>query len=750
MSRFYFTVWLALISTASFAQNLIVEDFEGYADDGELQAAWTFTKAGGDDGLFGYLDKTKTPPQGTTCMLMEVNMPAKWWYNTLRKNLDEPIDLANYDSLTFQFYGDAAMTPGGITFVAFLFDSQGRALRFALPAEYLPNAAWQKITLNLGSFSQEEWDAGNGTDTPDANPQDITAVGLMVVGNEDNQAATFYVDDLQLTVLPQNLAVEDFEGYADDGELQATWTFTKAGGDDGLFAYIDKTVSPPQGTSCMLMDVNMPAKWWYNTVRKNLETGAIDISKFVSLDFWFHGDAAMTPGGITFVAFLFDSQGRALRFALPAEYLTNPAWQKITLNLSSFSQEEWDAGNGTDTPDANPADIAAVGLMVVGNEDNQIAKFYVDDLQFTSKGATAAVSGAITENGAPLAGVTVYAIEQNAILTTTTGADGLYAFNDLSQGKQYRFLPVKTTYDFTPGAVLLTLLNPAYTQDFTGAPSLYNRLETTSIQDQFDESGLNPAIVYRGARDWGHEEAGNVRPVIDVTQDKTYPVSFPDAAGGDAMMYGIPPNTQSGATSPKFAVEIGSSYSWDMLAFGQNTDRNYFVEVDAYCDIRPDLNPGSFDRVSVGIHCSFADPGKIALDAYTDSNLNRNSGGYALTYESDTGDITARKYAPANDKAHVLKRMEGFAVEYGKVTLNESGWHRLRVEFLNDQITFKVDDKTIATATDTEYPFGPAGLHYRACFTDALDDMLNMNHARFDNLKAGPTGPVGVADWMLN
>ncbi|HQH73874.1 MAG TPA: hypothetical protein PK360_17500, partial [bacterium] len=270
MSRFYFTVMLVLISTASFAQNLIVDDFEGYADDAALQENWTFTKAGGEDGLFGYLDKTKTPPQGTTCMLMDVNMPAKWWYNTLRKNLAEPIDLAKYGSLMFQFHGDPNMTPGGITFVAFLFDSQGRALRFALPDEYLPTGAWQKITLNLGSFSQEEWDPGYGTDTPDANPQDITAVGLMVVGNEDNQAAAFYVDDVQFAALPQNIAVDNFEGYADDTALQETWTYTKAGGPDGMFVYIDKTVSPPQGTSCMLMDVSMPEKWWYNTLRKNL------------------------------------------------------------------------------------------------------------------------------------------------------------------------------------------------------------------------------------------------------------------------------------------------------------------------------------------------------------------------------------------------------------------------------------------------------------------------------------------------
>ncbi|HOJ60014.1 MAG TPA: carboxypeptidase-like regulatory domain-containing protein [bacterium] len=751
MSRFYFVILLALISPVSFAANLVIDDFEGYLDDFELHETWTFTKAGGPDGLFVYLDTAKTPPQGTTCLLMDVNMPEKWWYNTVRKTIGTgPIDLAQYGALTFWFHGDETVNPANITFVAFLFDSQGRALRFAIPADYLNAAAWQKITLNLGSFSQEEWDTGYGTDTPDANPADIVSVGLMVVGNEIDQIATFYVDDVQMTELPQNILVDDFENYADDFELQETWTFTKAGGPDGLFVYIDKTKTPPQGSSCLLMDINMPEKWWYNTVRKSLVDGAIDISKFVSLDFWFHGDPTVNPADIAFVAFLFDSQGRALRFAIPADYLNVGAWQKITLNLASFSQEEWDTGYGTDTPDANPQDITTVGLMVVGNEVNQIATFYVDDIQFASKGATASVSGTITENGAPLAGVTVYAIEQGAIHTATTGADGQYTFPDLSQGKQYRFVPVFTAYDFTPGMVFLTLLETAYTRDFTGAPSLYNRLETTAIQDQFDESGLNPAIVYRGARDWGHAEAGNVRPIIDVTQDKTYPVSFPDAAGGEAVLYGIPENPLPGATSPRFALEVGSSYSWDMLAFGQNTDRNYYVEVDAYCDVRWDLNPGSFDRVSVGIHCSFADPGKIALDAYSDTNLNRSSGGYALSYESDTGDITARKYAPANDKAHVLKRLEGYAVEYGKVTLNESGWHRLRVEFLNDTITFKVDGQTIATATDTEYPFGPAGLHYRACFTDALSDLVMMNHARFDNLKAGPTGPVGVDDWMLN
>ena len=259
-------------------------------------------------------------------------------------------------------------------------------------------------------------------------------------------------------------------------------------------------------------------------------------------------------------------------------------------------------------------------------------------------------------------------------------------------------------------------------------------------------------MSYRGAREWGQEQAGNIRPIIDITQDTTYTVNFPDAAGGDATMYGIVANTQAGAKSPKYALEVGSYYGWDMLAFGQNTDVNYFVEVDAYCDVRGLLGAeGSnlFDRISLGIHLSVWDPAKPCLDAYADSNTNRNSGGYALSFETDTGDITARKYASSNDKAHAKTRIAGFATDYGKVTLTESGWHRFRVEYLNSKVTFKVDGKTIAETTDTDYPFGPAGLHYRACYSDGLADLLNINHARFDNLKTGPTTTL-VNDWMLN
>lgn len=731
------------------AETITVDNFESYADDAALSSAWAYSKAGGPDGLFPHVD-TALPAEGSKNLKMEVNMPEKWWHNIIRKEIPEgPLDLSKYLNVEFQFAGDPAATPD-ISFNVFLYDSGSRVIKFALPSEYLTNGDWQKVTLSLDAFSEEEWDSGYGTATPDANKQDIVALGLMVVGNEVNQVANFYVDDIRINAKPENMAVENFESYTSDDDLKAVWAYSKAGGPDGLFISLDKTNTPPEGNNALFMDVNMPEKWWHNIVRKDFASGALSLSKYAAVEMWFYGDSTVVSGKLTFHVFLYDNAGRILFFTLPNDYVVTASWQKVTLALDAFAEQEWDAGYGTATPDADKNNIVALGLMVVGDDVNQVGKFYVDDIQLVSKQAASSVSGIITQDGQPLEGVMVFAVDQTSMRQATTDATGKYAFNDLQQGKQYRILPVKKTLDFNPAAATLTLFGESSIQDFTAVLSPYNRLETTALTDQFDQSGLNPAIVYRGAREWGQNEAGNVRPTIDVTVDKTFTVNFPDAAGVDTTLYAIPQNTQSGATSPKYALEVGGFYGWDMLAFGQNADANYFVEIDAFCEVRVDAPVNMFDRVSLGIHCSFWDPAKPSLDAYADTNTYRSSGGYALSYETDSGILYARKYAPANSKVHAISRTEGYAENYGEITLADSGWHRFRIEYLNGQVTFLVDGKQLAQITDSDYPFGPAGLHFRPCYTDNPTDLAYMQHARFDNLKTGWMGPVSVQDWMLN
>ncbi|MBN2329540.1 MAG: hypothetical protein JXR73_20530 [Candidatus Omnitrophica bacterium] len=561
---------------------------------------------------------------------------------------------------------------------------------------------------------------------------------------------------LAAAVNAQTLLIDDFETYIDDYDIELNWIYSKAGGPDGMFAYLDMDKAP-QGENCLWLDVDMPEKWWHNIFRKEIPEAPLDLADYQNVQFQFFGDETipLLPDGIlglSFTVFLYDSQGRALNFSLPGEYVSTSAWQQVTISLDAFNQEEWDAGYGTANPDANPADITALALMCVGNDVNQVATFWVDDIQFVSEQASSSINGVILADGQPLEGVTVFAVNQTTINQTITDAAGAYSFADLHQGRQYRILPLAKNYVFDPPAASLTLFSDAYTQDFTASVSPYNSLELESLADQFDEGGLNPAIVYRGAREWEKEEEaiGDSRPIIDVTQDKSFTVNFPDAEEGEAVMYGIEPNTLDGADSPAYALEVGGFYSWDMLAFGQDSDANYFVEVDAFCDVRFDAPENMFDRVSLGLHCSIYDPDKLSLDSYGQNNIYRSSGGYAISFETDSGDIIARKYAPNNSKAYVVSRLEGFAEDYARITLDDSGWHRFRIEYLNGQITFYVDGEQVAQVEDDEYPFGPAGLHYRACYSDSLTDMAYMNHARFDNLKTGPTSETGVQDWMLN
>ncbi len=550
----------------------------------------------------------------------------------------------------------------------------------------------------------------------------------------------------------QGLFVDSFEDYVAEDELDMVWTYSKAGGPDGLFIYLNRTSAPPEGTTCLEMEIDMPEKWWYNKIQRPIPEEPLNLNQYTAVSFWLYGDPGIPEGAMVAACFLFDSQGRILRFEVPYDYWGQGEWQKVTLALDSFVNEQWDTGYGTDNPDADRTDIVDVGFMVVGNEDGVLGRIFLDDIRFVSATDTSTVSGTILEDETPLSGVTVRAIGPTSITETMTDASGTYSFTELSQGKPYRFVPVKDGYDFVPGFTALTLLDPEYVADFVGTPSIYNDLEAGTITDSFDEGGLNPDIIYRGVAPWNNP--GNERPVIDVTQEKFHEVGFPDGEIAEAYLPPIEPNTLDGATSPQYAVEVGLSYSWDMLVIGQNTDADYFVEVDVYCEVRDDLETG-YDRVSLGVRCNATDPEMPALDARGDNVPHWSSGGYALSYETDLGEIIARKYAPSNDTAHVLKRMEGFAEDYASVPITEDGWHRFRIECVGDTITFFVDGEEIAEVTDESmdsdyaYPYGPAALHYRACYSDSAPDLANMHHARFDNLTAGPTAPTAVQNWMV-
>lgn len=543
-----------------------------------------------------------------------------------------------------------------------------------------------------------------------------------------------------------SLLVDDFESYIDDYAMNEVWSYSKAGGPDGLFPYISD-FSTPDGNQCLELDVDMPNKWWYNKYTRDIPEAPLDLSLYKAVKFWYRGDDQIPVGSLSVGVFLVDSTGRVIRYLLPNDVISNPEWQEMSLAFSAFEEDQWDAGYGTSEPDANREDIVQFGVLVSGNEDAITGICYMDSFIFISELGSSNVSGTVTQAGAPLANTTVYAIGADVKETTQTDANGAYSFTGLTQGKRYRIVAVQDGLDFVPGLHSFVMLDDEYTDvNFDGAPSVFNDIDVVSVADQFDAAGLSSSIAYRCVAQWN--SPGNDRPVIDVTQEKSYLVGFPGNETLEAILPAIGPNTQSGATSPNFAVEVGTTYSWDMIAIGQNTSRNYFVEADVYCELRNDVSSG-FERVSVGARANSFNPARPVLDAGEDTVEYFSTGGYALSFETDTWQIAARKYAPSNTTSRTLGRLEGHATEYATMDVPDSGWYRFRIECKDNVIRFLVNGQLLDEVTDDTYEFGPACLHYRECYPDFSETLSAIHHARFDNLKVGPTG-TGIEDWMLN
>jgi hypothetical protein len=155
---------------------------------------------------------------------------------------------------------------------------------------------------------------------------------------------------LAVSVNAQTIVVDNFESYSDDAAVQGNWVFSKAGGPDGVAAYLEKT-GAAEGSQCMSMDVSMPERWWQNKLRKEIAEGPLDLSKYSTVELQFMGDAQATSD-LVFSVFLYDSNNRVLKADIPSSYYTSAAWQKFSVSVNAFVDETWDDGYGSETPDA--------------------------------------------------------------------------------------------------------------------------------------------------------------------------------------------------------------------------------------------------------------------------------------------------------------------------------------------------------------------------------------------------------------
>jgi hypothetical protein len=118
-------------------------------------------------------------------------------------------------------------------------------------------------------------------------------------------------------------------------------------------------------------------------------------------------------------------------------------------------------GNGsyTVTPSKTSYSFTPVSRSVTINDANIAGQDFI--------GATFSISGTITSDGGPLAGVSV-TLGGAANKRTTTDANGYYSFNVLGSGT-YTIMPSKTGYSFVPSIRTVTVSDANITgQDFIG------------------------------------------------------------------------------------------------------------------------------------------------------------------------------------------------------------------------------------------------------------------------------------------
>ncbi len=151
-----------------------LDDFESYADDAALQAAWALTLDSGG-GSFSAV-RTTQAAQGAAAMQIDYSVAASWYAFYATKTLDTPLNTANVDFFRVRVYGDAAVPAGKAPQMYLcLVDAEGNWTR-AWMSKGLKTAEWTTYIFfaNFGGedahmaspafvFEEDKWDTGGGT-----------------------------------------------------------------------------------------------------------------------------------------------------------------------------------------------------------------------------------------------------------------------------------------------------------------------------------------------------------------------------------------------------------------------------------------------------------------------------------------------------------------------------------------------------------------------------------------------------------
>ena len=178
--------------------------------------------------------------------------------------------------------------------------------------------------------------------------------------------------------------------------------------------------------------------------------------------------------------------------------ITDPGTDTVTAYSVNWGDGNTDNFNGNPSGASKTHTYASVGsktiTVALTDEDGTFNNAGTKSVTVNAQ-ATVAISGRLTgTTGAGLAGLTLN-LSGSQSATTTSDANGNYAFASLAQGGNYTVAPAPSDFDFTPPNRDFTNLTANGTGDFTGRRVRAATPTGTNVSVQIEDVTINFANV---------------------------------------------------------------------------------------------------------------------------------------------------------------------------------------------------------------------------------------------------------------
>jgi hypothetical protein len=403
---------------------MMIENFEEYASDADLQAVWFPQSA-----TLSLSPWVATGSTGTNSMRVDRYFPANDWETEVITGpvLPAAMTIAPAQYITLRVAGDPQFTNATYQqLFVYAYDGDGNFGRWGGPVP-TTTTNWQVFNL-IASNIEKPWDS-----LALPNFTNIVQFKFFLYGQGSPAGAPFqatiYIDDLQVRnspliefppPSPMRALIDNFEGYADSTALTNFYHYVN-GGPTVTTASLETPA--PQGTNALKLAIDFGAGQWPWGAVYSAYVAPFSLPTNAVVSLWFKGDPTLAPvadGGTVFYLSFYDQGGNPIHFTTSAP-VTSSQWTKLEANFGQF----WPGGAVVDTGNLVQWRLLVESWQGTIDSTALSGAFYVDNIQVTVPPVLAVVrqGSALVLRMNDLIPGTTYTLRQTADFsqwTTTT------------------------------------------------------------------------------------------------------------------------------------------------------------------------------------------------------------------------------------------------------------------------------------------------------------------------------------------